>query len=77
MDFAHFRFPWGRRYALLVVLGYSRLPWLRFYPRQDMPTLMRGLEAAFGFFGGVPEELLFDARAREDPPARLGTQDHD
>ena len=21
------RFPWGTRYALLVVLGYSRLPW--------------------------------------------------
>src|SRR5262249_20041749 len=35
------------RYALLVVLGYSRLLWCRFYPRQDMPTLMDGLEEAF------------------------------
>lgn len=60
VDFAHFRFPWGRRYALLVVLGFSRLLWLRFYPRQDMRTLIRGLEAAFHFFGGVPQELLFD-----------------
>ena len=60
VDFAHFRFPWGRRYLLLVVLGYSRLLWLRFYRRQDMSTLLRGLEAAFGFFGGVPRELLFD-----------------
>jgi transposase len=60
VDFAHFRMPWGRRYALLVVLGYSRLLWLRFYPRQDMRTLIRGLEAAFGFFGGVPREILFD-----------------
>ncbi len=60
VDFAHFRLPWGRRYALLVVLGYSRLLWLRFYPRQDMRTLIRGLEAAFGAFGGVPRELLFD-----------------
>ena len=25
VDFAHFRLPWGRRWALLVVLGYSRL----------------------------------------------------
>ena len=25
VDFARFRFPWGVRYALLVVLGYSRL----------------------------------------------------
>lgn len=60
VDFAHFRFPWGRRYALLVVLGYSRLLWLRFFRRQDMQTLIRGLEAAFEYFGGVPRELLFD-----------------
>ena len=60
VDFAHFRMPWGRRYALLVVLGYSRLMWLRFYPRQHMQTLIRGLEEAFGYFGGVPTELLFD-----------------
>jgi len=60
VDFARFRLPWGVRYALLVVLGYSRLLWLRFYPRQDMPTLFLGLEAAFTAFGGVPAELLFD-----------------
>ena len=60
VDFARFRLPWGIRYALLVVLGYSRLLWLRFYPRQDMPTLFAGLEAAFSAFGGVPAELLFD-----------------
>ena len=23
VDFAHFRLPWGKRYALIVVLGYS------------------------------------------------------
>jgi transposase len=60
VDFAHFQFPWGVRYALLVVLGYSRLLWCRFYARQDMATLMDGLEDAFGYFGGVPHELLFD-----------------
>ncbi len=60
VDFAHFRFPWGVRYALLVVLAYSRLLWLRFFPRQDMHTLQLGLEQAFAFFGGVPRELLFD-----------------
>ena len=27
VDFARFRFAWGIRYALLVVLGYSRLLW--------------------------------------------------
>lgn len=60
VDFAHFRFSWGVRYALLVVLGYSRLLWCRFYARQDMRTLVDGLEEAFRYFGGVPRELLFD-----------------
>jgi transposase len=60
VDFATFRFPWGKRYALLVVLGYSRLLWLQFYARQTMRTVIEGLEAAFAFFGGVPRELLFD-----------------
>jgi transposase len=60
VDFAEFRFPWGKRYALLVVLGYSRVLWCRFSPRQDMRTLLTGLEDAFVAFGGVPQELLFD-----------------
>lgn len=60
VDFAEFRLPWGKRFALLVVLGYSRLMWVRFYPRQTMTVLVRGLEEAFASFGGVPTELLFD-----------------
>ncbi len=43
VDFAHCRFPWGIRYALIVVLGYSRLLWVQFYPRQDLRTLLLGL----------------------------------
>ena len=60
MDFGTFTLPWGRRHALVIVLGYSRLLWLHFYTRQPMPVLMEGLESAFDRFGGVPEELLFD-----------------
>jgi transposase len=60
VDFAEFRLPWGKRYALVVVLAYSRLLWLQFYARQTMGVLMRGLEEAFAFCGGVPRELLFD-----------------
>lgn len=60
VDFAEFRLPWGKRYALVVVLGYSRLLWLQFYERQTMEVLIRGLEASFEFFGGVTAELLFD-----------------
>ena len=50
----------GKRYALVVVLGYSRLLWLKFYPRQTLATVIGGLEEAFAYFGGVPTELLFD-----------------
>lgn len=60
VDFAEFRLPWGKRFALLVVLGYSRLLWVRFFPRQTMQTLFTGLEQSFEFLGGVPEHLLFD-----------------
>jgi transposase len=60
VDFATFNLPWGRRYALVVVLGYSRFLWLRFFARQSMQVLFAGLEGAFNTFGGVPQELLFD-----------------
>jgi transposase len=60
VDFADVRLPWGKRYALMVVLGYSRLLWVQFYLRQTMRLLMRGLEDAFQYLGGVPRELLFD-----------------
>ena len=43
-DFAEFRLPWGKRYALVVVLGYSRLLWLQCYTRQTMLVLMRERE---------------------------------
>lgn len=60
LDFATYRFPWGTRYGLQIVLGYSRLLWVQFYPRQTMRVVMQGLEAAFAYFGGVPREILFD-----------------
>ena len=60
VDFAEFRTPWGKRYALIVALVYSRLMWVWYYERQTMAVVMWGLEAAFRYFGGVPAELLFD-----------------
>ena len=60
VDFADFRLPWGKRYAFLVVLGFSRVLWLQFFSRQMMQEVFEGLEGAFEFFGGVPRELLFD-----------------
>ena len=60
VDYAHCRLPWGVRYAMVVVLGHSRLLWVQFFPRQDLRTLLHGLEACFTSWGGVPRELLFD-----------------
>lgn len=60
VDFAEFKTDFGKRFALLVVLGYSRALWVRFYSHQTMDVLMSGLEDAFAFFGGVPVEVLFD-----------------
>ena len=59
-DFAEIRFPWGKRFALLVVLGYSRVLFVEFVARQTALTVMLGLERAFAAFGGVPHEILFD-----------------
>jgi len=60
VDFADVCFPWGKRHAFLAVLGYSRLLYLEFVARQTMEAVVRGLEAAFTYFGGVPQEVLFD-----------------
>ncbi|HXQ29195.1 MAG TPA: IS21 family transposase [Gemmatimonadales bacterium] len=59
-DFADVRFPWGKRFAVLVVLGYSRVLHVEFVARQTALSVMLGLERAFAAFGGVPHEILFD-----------------
>ncbi len=75
VDFGEFRLPWGRRHALMVVLGYSRLLCLRFHPRQTMDALFAGLEEAFGRFGGFPhDELMFDLMRGARAPATAALQ---
>ncbi len=59
-DFATVKLPWGTRYALVMVLGYSRLLHVEFVPRQTALTVMLGMERAFAAFGGVPQHVLFD-----------------
>lgn len=44
-DFAHYRLQLGVRYTLVGALRFSRLPWVQFYPRQDLRPLLHGLEA--------------------------------
>ncbi len=60
VDFAEFKAPWSKRNALVLVLGYSQLLWVRYHERQAMALVMEGLESAFRYFRGVLLELLFD-----------------
>jgi transposase len=60
VDFATFKTPFGTVYALLVVLSWSRMLWVRFYLHQDQLTVLGGLHQAFLYFGGVPKTVLFD-----------------
>jgi hypothetical protein len=56
---AEFALPWEKRYPLLFVPGYSPRPWLMLYERQYMRAHFTSPEAAFVFFRGVVEEVLF------------------
>lgn len=47
-------------YAFTMVLGYSRLPFVRFTTNMTSATLLACHQEAFRFFGGVPTEILYD-----------------
>lgn len=51
------------------MLGLLAPLWLRFYQRQDVRTLLLGLDDAFTFFGGVPQALHWP-RSRNPIPLR-------
>jgi transposase len=58
-------FTWVRKgreplVAFVATLGWSRASFVRFDRREDYATLAAGLRAAFDYFGGVPEHVLFD-----------------
>lgn len=46
--------------AFVATLGYSRAAFTRFSAREDSPAWLEGLRESFVYFGGVPEEVLFD-----------------
>ncbi|MCO2498721.1 IS21 family transposase, partial [Pseudomonas aeruginosa] len=50
----------GRTQAFVATLGYSRATFVRFSAREDSEAWLEGLREAFAYFGGVPEEALFD-----------------
>ena len=65
VDWAHFgKLTLGRAtrplMAFVMVLSYSRYLFLRFFLDARMENFLRGHEAAFQAFGGVPRVLLYD-----------------
>lgn len=58
-------FTWIRKgrdplVALVATMGYSRASFVLFSRSEDSAALAAGLRAAFDYFGGVPEDVLFD-----------------
>lgn len=46
--------------AFVMVLSFSRKIFLHFYLNQRIENFLRGHEAAFNAFGGVPRVVLYD-----------------
>ncbi len=47
-------------YAFVMILGYSRMRFVRFTTSMTVPFLIESQMAAFNYFGGAPEEVLYD-----------------
>lgn len=47
-------------YAFIMTLGYSRHMYVEFIERCTLPNFLACHQNAFGFFGGVPAEILYD-----------------
>lgn len=60
VDFVVFRRRGERLSAFVATLGYSRMSFVRFVRDETWPTVRSCLQAAFGYFGGVPRQVLFD-----------------
>ena len=59
VDFVVFKRCGVRLSAFVATLGYSRMSF-GFVSDETWPTVKASPEAAFGYFGGVPREVLFD-----------------
>lgn len=59
-DFTSLRRGRDTLLAFVATLGYSRATFVRFTAGEDSATLCLCLREAFTFFGGVPQQVLFD-----------------
>ncbi len=51
---------WKKLYCFLMILGYSRMRHIEFVTEMSTNTLIRCHQNAFRYFGGYPEEILYD-----------------
>ncbi len=51
---------WKKLYCFLMILGYSRMRYIEFVTDMSTNTLIRCHQNAFWYFGGYPEEILYD-----------------
>ena len=81
VDFGHFGYleeDGVRRhlYGFSMVLGYSRSRYVEFVTRITTPVLIHCHLNAFGYFGGYPDELLYDNMTQVVFERALLTADH-
>jgi transposase len=60
LDFTTIRRHHTTLKAFVATLGYSRATFVKFYDHERTEAWIDGLENAFQFFAGVPQEILFD-----------------
>ena len=51
---------WKKLYCFLMILGYSRMRYIEFVTDMSTNTLIQCHQNAFRYFGGYPEEILYD-----------------
>lgn len=51
---------WKKLYCFLMILGYSRMRYIEFVTDMSTSTLIRCHINAFRYFGGYPQEILYD-----------------
>ncbi|WP_447937786.1 IS21 family transposase [Thermomonas fusca] len=60
-DFTTIRRGRDRLVAFVATLGFSRSTYVRFGDDESFPAWEAGLVGAFDYFGGVPQDVLFDS----------------
>lgn len=60
VDWAEFGRSSGKLSAFIATLGYSRMSYVEYVENEQLETLLLCHEHAFDYFGGVPQEVLYD-----------------